>query len=80
LFYEKNVAGFICFADTVTLSFSQSADYVNGNGTILGTKIDGNAQWVFRRHIQRLQISDLAMSGNDYGRNESSIIYRQPIL
>ena len=70
---------FLVFANTVTLGFSQSANYANGNGTILETKIDGNAQWVFRKHIQRLQIGNLAM-GIDHGKNKSLIIYRQPIL
>jgi hypothetical protein len=40
--------------------FSQSNNYANGNGTIIETKIDGNIKWVFRKHIQRIQIGDLS--------------------
>jgi hypothetical protein len=42
------------------LCFSQSPDYANGNGTIIETRTEGSVEWVLRKHIQRLQIGDLA--------------------
>jgi len=47
-----NIAGGLCFA--------QSPNYANGNGTIIETKTEGGVKWVFRKHIQRIKIIDMA--------------------
>jgi hypothetical protein len=65
----------LCFFlfNMLILCFSQSNNYANGNGTIIETKTDGNVRWIYRKHIQYIQIGDLA---ND----ENLIIYNKPAL
>jgi hypothetical protein len=65
---------FLLFILTNTLSFcfSQYNNYANGNGSVIETKNIGNVKLVFRKHIQRLRIGDLA---KDINLN----IYDQPI-
>jgi len=46
-----NIAGGLCFA--------QSPNYANGNGTIIETKTEDGVKWVFRKHIQRIKITDM---------------------
>jgi hypothetical protein len=57
----------------LVLCFSQSPNYENGNGTIIGTIFEGNTELVLRKHLQRVKIGNLA---NDY----SLIIYDKPSL
>jgi len=51
--------------------FSQPNNYANGNGAIIETKTDGNVKWVIRKHIQSLQIHELASDLD---------IYAKPVL
>jgi hypothetical protein len=63
----------IFLTNVVLLVFSQSNNYAGGNGTIIETKTDGNITWILRKHLQRIQIGNMA---NDY----SLIIYDTPSL
>ncbi len=48
-------------------------DYENGNGTVIGTIFDENTELVLRKHVQRVQIGNMA-------RDYSLIIYDKPSL
>lgn len=59
----------------IILGFSQSNEYAGDNGTIITIKDIGNTKWIFRRHIQRIQIGDLR-----YRDNLDVKIYKEPDL
>jgi hypothetical protein len=63
----------IFLTKVVLLVFSQSNNYAGGNGTIIETKIDGDITWILRKHLQRIQIGNMA-------RDYSLIIYDKPSL
>lgn len=70
---KRIVLFFIILTSIVILGFSQSNNYANGNGTIIGTEIDENIKWTIRKHIQSVKIGDLA---NDENLN----IYNKPVF
>jgi hypothetical protein len=55
------------------IAFSQSNNYANGNGTIIEIKTEGNIKWIFRKHVQSVEIGDLS-------REENLTIYDKPSL
>jgi hypothetical protein len=63
----------IILTNLTILSFSQSNNYANGNGSIIETKTIENVKWIFRRHIQSIKIGDLS-------REENLNIYNKPAL
>jgi hypothetical protein len=63
----------ILLTKVALLVFSQSNNYAGGNGTIIEIKTDGNITWILRKHLQRIQIGNMA---SDY----SLIIYDKPSL
>jgi hypothetical protein len=72
----KRMLIFLVFLTNILiLGFSQSNNhnYANGNGTISETKTDGNIRWIYRKHIQYIQIGDLS-------REENLNIYDKPVL
>jgi hypothetical protein len=63
----------IFLAKVALLVFPQSNNYAGGNGTIIETKTDGNITWILRKHVQRIQIGNIA-------RDYSLSIYDIPSL
>lgn len=65
---EKKCLFFLIISTILIIFCSQSieaeANYANGNGTIIEIKNIGNSKWIFRKHIQNIQIGDLRYKGN----------------
>ena len=45
-------------------AFAQTDNYLDGNGTLVDVKTVQNEKWTIRKHIQRVQIGDLAKADN----------------
>jgi len=69
---ENNIE-YNIFNENIKENSSQSDNYADSNGTIIEIKVDGNITWVFRKHIQQIQIDYLA-------KDENLIIYDKPAL
>ena len=69
---------FFLFVFNINL-FSQTNNYNNGNGTIIEIKTFNNQQWEIRKHIQKIQIGNLARKHNmpiyENHSQQSKIIY-----
>lgn len=48
----------LIFYNVAILCFPQSNNYSNGNGTIIEKRIDGNTEWIIRKHIEQIQVKD----------------------
>lgn len=70
---KKILIFLVLLINTSIIVLSQPDNYANGNGTIIDTKIEGNVKWVFRKHIQCLQLGDFATDINLYVHSEPDL-------
>jgi hypothetical protein len=70
---------FVVLFSIAGFASSQSNNYANGNGTIIGIRNIGNNEWTFRKHIQRVQIGSRIITGG-FMHNADIDIFERPEL
>ena len=61
---NKYLLFFFLIFNVIFFGYSQSNNYANGNGSIIEERVEGSSIYIFRRHIQNLEIGDLSRAKN----------------